>query len=424
MNEEFEYEESIEARITPDAEFIKQNDEVIKGYLKEKNNPVFFLGFLLAAVVFFFVNKIIMVVFALLGAAALFLYIRTKKYIKDITDENYWLEIYEEGLLCAGMIIKTDPLTVMVIADMRTEEYCKNQYACRVLQVEHLPGARGELYEKIPCSCMFRYEKGDYHSSFTPHPLYWGTRNQEEIKAAIRQLDEEQKENSRDEWEVLKKISAAFPDLKPEQMLLLDASYVPTGVKNDWEDKYQPVVTERTFRQYPKSDPEVSYITEDIPAASVYNKMIELAKRHQVYEYISTHCKERDYAPLSNPGYFTYIGDPLTFLEALGDRNITLAEGEYPLLAGIMLMTTKGCWKKKEFIPWQEITLEAELSSVGGIETRVNGKCIVEFKPNTKYYLNKDAFTKEDMVLIRKIELERIQNFLHDLKALFSNTVD
>lgn len=421
MNEELEFEASIKSRITPDVAYIRQYDEILSGLIKEnsKNNPLYFLCFFLAAVIFFFVNKIVMVICALLGGAALFLYIRTKDYVKKLKDEEYWKEIYEEGLLCPGMIIKTNPLTIMTIADMRTDEYCENQFACYVMQVEHLPGAKGELYEKIPCSCMFYYEKGDYHSSFEPHPLYWATKNQEEIREAIRQLDEDQNENAKNEWEVLKHLSDTFPDLKPGQIFKLDASYMPVGVKYDWDDKYMPVITEQLHRQYPKIEPDVSYVNDDIPAAFVYNQMIDLAMQHQVYEYISTHCKGRDYDPLSNPGYFTYMSDPLTFLEALDDRNITLAEGEYPLIAGIMLLTTKGCWKKKKFIPWQEITLDAGISSLGGIETTVNGTCIVEFKPNTKYYQNNDTFTKEDMVIIKQMESERIHHFLQGLKELF-----
>lgn len=415
-----EFEASVKSQITPDVEFIKQNDEILKSLLKEgrKKSPVFFLLLLFAAVVFFFINKIIMIICALAGAIALFLYIRTRKFARELMDENYIKEIYEEGLLTAGMITKTNPLTVMAIADMRAQDDCEPQYACCVVPAGQLPGAKGELYEKIPCSSMFRYESGSYHSSFQPHPLYWGTRNQDEIRAAMQQLEEAQKENDENEWEILKKISADFPDLKPDQLLLLDASYQPIGIKQSWEDDYVPVVTEAVLSRYPKSYPDITRITDDIPAASIYNKMIELAERHQVYEYISTHCRERDYAPLSNPGYFTYISDPLTFLEALGDRNITLAEGEYPLLAGIMLMTTKGCWRKKEFIPWQDITLEAEISSLGDIETSVNGKCIAAFKPNTEYYLNKGSFTKDDMAVIRQIELKRIRGFLQELKEL------
>lgn len=248
--------------------------------------------------------------------------------------------------------------------------------------------------------------------------LNWGTRNQEEIRAAIRKLEEGQTENSEDEWEVIKKISAEFPDLKPDHMLLLDKDYKPVGEKYYMDEKFIPVITEQVRSRYPKINPQASHITDDIPAASVYNKMIDLALQYQVYEYIGTHCKDEDYAPLFNPGYFTFIGDPMTFLEAMNRRNIVLAEGEYPLIAGLMLLTTKGCWNKKEFMPWDEFTLDAAISSLGEIETRVNGKCIVEFKVNTQYYQDKETFTKEDMVFVKQIELDDINHFLKGLKKL------
>lgn len=423
MSREMEFEASIKTGITPDVEYIRQNDEIVKEELKEsgKNNPMYFIGFLLAAVVFFFINKIVMVICALIGIAALLLYIRTAKYIKMLRNEDYLKEIYEEGLLTAGLIVKTEPLTVMTITDLRASDECEEQYACYVLQAERLQGAAGTLYEKIPCASLFRYEGGDYHSAYMPHPLYWGTGNQDEIRAAIRRLDEEQEEDGVNMWEVIKKTAAAFTDLKPGELLQLDASFTPLGRKQYLDSNFVPVVTEQVRSRYPKNYPDIPHITEDIPAASVYNKMIDLAVECRVYEYVATHCKERDYAPLSNPGYFTYIGDPFTFLEAFGDRNITLAEGEYPLIAGIMLLTTKGCWRKKEFIPWQDMTLDAETSSLGEIETMVNGKAIVSFKHNLKYYLNNEAFTKEDIKVVKEMEVDGIRRFLQGLREMFDN---
>lgn len=419
MKEETEFEASVKSGITPDAEFIRENDETMKK-LREgmKSSPLAFLLFLLAAVGFFFVNKIIMVICTLIGVLALFLFIRKKGMIHKAMGDEYLKDVYEEGLLVPGMIVKTEPLTVMAIANITAEDDCDEQYACYALQVKHLPGAGGTLYEKIPCACFFRYEGGNYHSAYQPHPLNWGTRNQEEIRAAIRRLEEGQTENSEDEWEVIKKISAEYPDLKPDHMLLLDKDYKPVGEKYYMDEKFIPVITEQVRSRYPKINPQASHITDDIPAASVYNKMIDLALQYQVYEYIGTHCKDEDYAPLFNPGYFTFIGDPMTFLEAMNRRNIVLAEGEYPLIAGLMLLTTKGCWNKKEFMPWDEFTLDAAISSLGEIETRVNGKCIVEFKVNTQYYQDKETFTKEDMVFVKQIELDGINHFLKGLKKL------
>ncbi len=41
---------------------------------------------------------------------------------------------------------------------------------------------------------------GDYHSSFQSHSLYWGTADQQSIQEVLRQVEEDNKENTKDEW--------------------------------------------------------------------------------------------------------------------------------------------------------------------------------------------------------------------------------
>lgn len=72
--------------------------------------------------------------------------------------------------------------------------------------VKKLDEAQKILFEKIPCSCFFCYEGGDYHSSFQPHPLFWETADQQSIQEALRQVGEDSKENDRNEWEVPKEV--------------------------------------------------------------------------------------------------------------------------------------------------------------------------------------------------------------------------
>lgn len=421
MKNDMEFEASMKSGITADVEFIKKNDELIEKYIKTtKNSPAVFLTAFLAAIAFYFINKIVMIVCGLIGAAALFIFIRTKKEIHEIKSRDYMVKAYEEGLLVPGMIIRTEPLIILVIAELTALEGCESRYGCYALEVKNLPGAKRELYGKIPCSSLFRYEGGNYHSAFQPRPLYWGTPNLDEIRAALWQLDKEQEENSENEWEILKKIGAAYPDLKPDHILILDEFYQPLGIKHYLDSEFVPVITEKILDQYPKTTPEVPHISDEIPAASVYNKMIDLALKYQVYEYISTHCKGQEYAQLSNPGYFTYIGDPMTFLEAMKENNIAMTEGEYPLIAGSMVLTTKGCWKKKNFTPWEEIQLEAVISSFGEIDTMVNGKNFAAFKVNTQYYQNSASFTKKELSIIRQIETDRLNQFLQELKDQFT----
>ena len=140
-----------------------------------------------------------------------------------------------------GMIVKTEPLTIMAIANMTARDGAATVNGCYCLEVKELDGAQKILFEKIPCSCFFCYEGGDYHASFQPHPLYWGTADQQSIQEALRQVEEDNKENTRDEWEVLKEVARQFPDLGNGNLILLDENYVPFGKKNYMDRNYKPL---------------------------------------------------------------------------------------------------------------------------------------------------------------------------------------
>ena len=155
--------------------------------------------------------------------------------------DEYLREMYEEGLLVPGMIVKTEPLTIMAIANMTVQDGAATVNGCYCLEVKELDGAQKILFEKIPCSCFFCYEGGDYHSSFQPHPLYWGTADQQSIQEALRQVEEDNKENARNEWEVLQEVARQFPDLGNGNLILLDENYVPFGKKNYMDSNYKPL---------------------------------------------------------------------------------------------------------------------------------------------------------------------------------------
>ena len=49
------------------------------------------------------------------------------------------------------------------------------------------------------------------------------------------------KENARDEWEVLREVARQFPDLGNGNLILLDENYVPFGKKNYMDSNYKPL---------------------------------------------------------------------------------------------------------------------------------------------------------------------------------------
>lgn len=228
-----QFEASTKSGIHADVNRIRQKDEIIRAVVKKRRNSaitcVCFVCMAGISLLKGWIPALICILIALF-----FLWRAVGKF-----SDEYLRELYEEGLLVPGMLVKTEPLTIMAIANMVAQEGAAVVNGCYCLEVRELDGAKKELFEKIPCSCFFCYEGGKYHSSFQPHPLYWGTMDQQEIGEALRQVEEDNRENSKDEWEVLKEIAQKFPDLGNGNMILLDENYVPFGKKNYMDSNYQ-----------------------------------------------------------------------------------------------------------------------------------------------------------------------------------------
>lgn len=228
-----QFEASVKSGIHADVSRIRQKDEIIKAVVKKRrSSAIICVCFLCMSGISLFKSWIPAVICFLL---ALFFLWRT---VGKFSDE-YLREMYEEGLLVPGMIVKTEPLTIMAIANMTARDGATTVNGCYCLEVKELDGAQKILFEKIPCSCFFCYEGGDYHSSFQPHPLYWGTADQQSVQEALRQVEEDNKENTKDEWEVLKEVARQFPDLGNGNLILLDKNYVPFGKKNYMDSNYK-----------------------------------------------------------------------------------------------------------------------------------------------------------------------------------------
>lgn len=408
------FEETLKPGITPDMVWMKQHNEIAIGERKV------FWGLIVSAILTFFgtvagyfIHFAVMAAFALV---TVFLVCQIFRRWRNEKEDLY--EIFEEGLLVPGIIINTNPLTLLVIAPLNAEEEVPMRYGCYRMQVEHLPFIEGELYEKVPCAAMFFYEEGAYYHSFLPYPLCWATSRSEEIEAAVCSLDGEMKQEGQNYWKLLQSL-AQNPYLSEQDcMLLLDEDYTPFGYLNDSDEDYELCLNDTIRRKYSKEETQIHYITKNIRAAGFYNEMIDLARQHQVYEYISTHCEDGDHLYYTNSGYFTYMSDARAFIDALKKRRIKLDKEEYPLLGGVVLITSKGCWMKKKFYPWSQVEIGACLDAEGDIETLVNGKRTAVFPCSLDYYTCSSDIKEEDLEWIARLECERINNFLQDLKAL------
>lgn len=231
-----QFEASTKSGIHADVSRIKKYDEIIGAVLSQRKSSKIIFAVCLAILVVLVYFKLWIPVGICALIALFFLWRGTGKI-----SEDYMREVYEEGLLVPGLIVKTQPLTIMAIANLVAQDGADTINGCYNLVVKNLEGAKKQLYEKVPCSCFFRYEGGPYHSAFQPHPLYWATTNRQEIDAALRQVEEDNKENSRDEWEVLKEMAERFPDLKNGEIIMLNENYEPFGRKDYLDSDYKPL---------------------------------------------------------------------------------------------------------------------------------------------------------------------------------------
>lgn len=430
MTDYSQFEAGIKSGIHPDPKRVRKMDEITGVILKQrKESKIICVICIIIAIALFRVHLALTIISGLL---ALFFLWRGTGQIPD----GYLKEIYEEGLLVPGIIVKTQPLTIMAIANMVAYDGAETISGCYNLVVKDIDGAKKELYEKIPCSCFVNYSKGLYHSAFQPHPLYWGTSNQDEISAALMAIEESNKENSKDEWEVLRKIANQFPNLKNSEIVLLDENYTPFGIKHHDADSYIPLnlVTplNKDFcappaQQYKKTgsqdeknvkEADIPYITLDIPGKDIYNKMVKLAFNHNAYQYISGHCEYGPVIIAEHPGLFTYISDQAQFLEYVHGSNISLQEGEYPLIYEKCLVTTKGCYKDGKLLPWNNIKFSVKFNSLDGIKLYLNDEKFAEFSAHIDNYISIENMSALEKQMILHNEALHVLEFLQELQNL------
>lgn len=433
MTDYSQFEASTKSGIHADPARIRKQDELIGRVLKGRSSSIrnFIISLVLAVGVSIVLKSFIpAIVFGL--AAVFFLW----RFWGTGVSDDYMREVYEEGLLVPGMVVNTQPLTVLAIANLVAHNGAPVVNACYSLVVKELDGAKKELYEKIPCSCFFCYEGGSYHSNFDPHPLYWGTDSRQEIDEALRQVEEDNRQNSQDEWEVLKRIAKQFSDLKGGEMILLDENYAPFGRKKYFENRYKPLnldTAQEEYRNILQRKPEegniskagagcegeVPFLTQAIPGKDVYNRVIALACRFDVYKYISGHCELGHFVNADHPGLFTYIGDKADFLKEFRDSGIALSDGEYPLIYEKYLITTRGCYlEDKKLLTWDEVQFTVKLTVLNGLELFMNGTKIAEFKGQFEDAAYVESLPGQEQEMELQKEAVRIIEFLRELKKL------
>ena len=115
MTDYSQFEAGTKSGIHADTTRIRKHDELIGRALKRRSSSIccFVVSLALAVGVSIILKSFIpAVVFGL--ASAFFLW----RLWGTGVSENYMKEVYEEGLLVPGLVVNTQPLTIMAIANM------------------------------------------------------------------------------------------------------------------------------------------------------------------------------------------------------------------------------------------------------------------------------------------------------------------
>lgn len=139
-------------------------------------------------------------------------------------------EFFQSGLLNPGIVVNTNPLTVVVLSDISCpgddtayEEDDEEEdtdtcirWGCKVIK----PG-NGDWHlltgDRVPCSTLFAFPDGakQVFKTFNVYPLIWATANKNDLNKCIDAIDEQ-------EWDFLKKIAPyAAEAIKDESNYLI-----------------------------------------------------------------------------------------------------------------------------------------------------------------------------------------------------------
>ena len=125
--------------------------------------------------------------------------------------------VYNTGLLVPAIISNTEPLEILVLANMEMSDAANEAFALQRIQVKDLPGQSISIGAKIPCIAMFGGSNGELHGHFEPRPLCWATGQETDLKNAISMIEEK-------EWELFRSKLPVANDLELEKEVLLNAN--------------------------------------------------------------------------------------------------------------------------------------------------------------------------------------------------------
>lgn len=130
---------------------------------------------------------------------------------------------YKNGLIVPAIIIETNPIKIIALADMRTEEQQEKLiWGCKKVTLKNLPNHKIEIGEKVPCVSLFSMASKGYRINFEPRPISWGYKNPDYIPKVIDVItnSDEDYHNYANEWEILENLVDTMKKTEKENKVL------------------------------------------------------------------------------------------------------------------------------------------------------------------------------------------------------------
>jgi len=164
----------------------------------------------------------------------LFLITMLLYYIVGISATMLSEGVYKNGLLMPAIITSTNPLQILVLANMGNGLNTRPVWGCRKINIKALPHHQLVLGEQIPCVAFFNnVVKNNTRMHFEPRPLCWATQNMEVIQNANNYIkndeDEEMPAGCKNEWDMLKLLQLKMADIKHQKVVFFDDALAVTN---------------------------------------------------------------------------------------------------------------------------------------------------------------------------------------------------
>ncbi|GEM_PF-1049177 len=122
---------------------------------------------------------------------------------------------YTQGLLIPAVVVSINPIRIVAMADIRSDNRLPLVWGFCCMNVKNLPHQSVRVGEHVPCGALFiGSENDEVYSGMMVHPLCWATSDQQQIRDAIQAIDPK-------EWDILEKTAlkiVAHPSSDPKEM--------------------------------------------------------------------------------------------------------------------------------------------------------------------------------------------------------------